>query len=84
VIIYAKFHFTVVRLFTDFCKKLRHRSGLNRVALSGGAFQNTILLEGFIRSLEKNGFKVYSHSKVPANDGGISLGQAVVAAAAKG
>jgi hydrogenase maturation protein HypF len=84
VIISAKFHFTVVRLFTDFCKKLRHRSGLNRVALSGGAFQNAILLEGFIRSLEKNGFKVYSHSKVPANDGGISLGQAVVAAAAKG
>ncbi len=69
VLISAKFHLTMIRLFTDFCKKLRKRFGLNRVALSGGAFQNSILLEGFIRSLDKNGFKVYSHSKVPANDG---------------
>jgi hydrogenase maturation protein HypF len=49
------------------------------VALSGGCFQNRILLEGTVAELKKNGFEVYSHSHIPANDGGVSLGQAVIA-----
>jgi hydrogenase maturation protein HypF len=52
-----------------------------RVVLSGGVFQNAIMLRGLMRSLEEKGFEVYTHKQVPANDGGICLGQAVVAAA---
>ena len=77
----AKFHQTLVRLFTELCDVLRKDTGLNRVTLSGGCFQNALLLTGLIRSLEASGFAVFSHEHVPANDGGISLGQAVVAAA---
>jgi hydrogenase maturation protein HypF len=50
------------------------------VALSGGCFQNKILLESTIEKLKSAGFEIYCHRQVPANDGGISLGQAVVAA----
>jgi hydrogenase maturation protein HypF len=54
---------------------------LNRLVLSGGVFQNSLLLAGLISALEKKGFEVFSHKLVPTNDGGISLGQALVAAA---
>jgi len=77
----ARFHLTLIRLFTDLCGAIRTDSGLNRVALSGGVFQNSILLSGLGQALSDKGFEVYSHRKVPANDGGISLGQAVIAAA---
>jgi hydrogenase maturation protein HypF len=80
----AKFHNTVIRLFSDLCGLIRSRRGLQRVVLSGGVFQNARLLEGLIPELQKRGFEVYSHRRVPANDGGISLGQAIVAAAAQG
>jgi hydrogenase maturation protein HypF len=58
---------------------IRDRSGIDRAALSGGCFQNRILLEGCVEGLEGAGFTVYTHQRVPANDGGIALGQAVVA-----
>jgi hydrogenase maturation protein HypF len=74
-----KFHRTLIRMFSAICSDLRDETGLNRVALSGGVFQNSILLSGMIESLEVMGFDVLSHTKVPANDGGIALGQAVVA-----
>jgi hydrogenase maturation protein HypF len=77
-----RFHRTLIRLFSKLCSTLREDTGCNRVALSGGVFQNAILLSGFRRALEGNGFEVYSQSKVPCNDGGISFGQAAVAAAA--
>jgi hydrogenase maturation protein HypF len=51
------------------------------VALSGGVFQNVFLLENARRLLEAKGFEVFTHSRVPTNDGGISLGQAMVAGA---
>jgi hydrogenase maturation protein HypF len=54
-------------------------TGLKRVALSGGCFQNRLLLEGLIETLEEQGLTVFSHQQVPTNDGGIALGQAVVA-----
>lgn len=84
-VISAKFHATLVRLFTDLCVEIRKETGMNRVVLSGGVFQNSILLAGLCRMLEKQKFTVFTHSQVPANDGGISLGQAVAAfAKAKG
>jgi hydrogenase maturation protein HypF len=49
------------------------------VVLSGGCFQNRILLEGTVTELKKKDFEVYYHSQVPTNDGGVSLGQAVIA-----
>ena len=77
----AKFHQTLIRLFKELCDVLRKDNGLNRVVLSGGCFQNAMLLTGLIRALAGSGFEVFSHEQVPTNDGGISLGQAVVAAA---
>ena len=72
---------TLIRLFTALCDGIRKDTGLNQVALSGGVFQNSLLLTGLITSLENIRFEVATHHRVPANDGGISLGQAVVAAA---
>ncbi len=72
---------TLIKLFSELCEVIRKESGLNRIVLSGGVFQNSILLTGLIKSLEGKNFEVYTHTKVPANDGGISLGQAMVAAA---
>ena len=77
----AAFHNTLVRLFVDICTHIRSERKLNRVVLSGGCFQNAILLNGLIQELQRNRFDVFAHEKVPTNDGGISLGQAVVAAA---
>ena len=77
----AKFHWTLVRLFASLCDRIRREHHLNRVVLSGGVFQNSLLLTGLIQALEKNNFQVYSHKLVPSNDGGIALGQAMVAAA---
>jgi hydrogenase maturation protein HypF len=75
----AKFHNTLIRMLGEVCLRVRRERGLSSVALSGGVFQNAFLLKGLSKRLEDMGFKVYTHSKVPSNDGGISLGQAVVA-----
>ena len=76
-----RFHTTLIHLFSDLCETLRQETGIDRVVLSGGVFQNAALLEGLETSLKNRGFHVFSHTKVPCNDGGISLGQAAVAAA---
>ena len=76
-----RFHTTLIHLFTDLCSHLRRQTDLDRVVLSGGTFQNAILLEELSRSLMNSGFTVYTHRLVPPNDGGISLGQAVAAGA---
>lgn len=75
------FHRTLHKAFTEAADTIRNKRGLNRIVLTGGCFQNRILLEGCIKSLSEAGFDVYSHSLVPTNDGGISLGQAVCAGA---
>ena len=77
----GKFHWTLIRLFTELCEVIAKETGLNRVVLSGGVFQNSILLTGLIRTLTQENFQVFTHKLVPPNDGGISLGQAMVAAA---
>jgi hydrogenase maturation protein HypF len=76
-----KFHTTLVRLFSDLCVFLSKETGLDRVVLSGGVFQNAILLSGLSKAIRESGLQVFTHSLVPTNDGGISLGQAVAAAA---
>ena len=80
-IISARFHQGVAAMIGEACGLLRERSGLGTVALSGGVFQNLLLLGTVVDLLEGLGFRVLTHSRVPPNDGGISLGQAVVAAA---
>lgn len=72
------FHHTIMHLTSDVCVKIRSVYDIKSVALSGGVFQNKILLEGCIEHLTRQGFKVYTHSKVPANDGGIALGQSAI------
>jgi len=76
-----KFHKTLIELFTEICLAIRRNTDLDRVVLSGGCFQNSILLKGMIHRLASSGFEVFAHQQVPTNDGGISLGQALVAAA---
>jgi hydrogenase maturation protein HypF len=80
-VIAARFHHGVAALIEAGCLLLRERHGLGTVALSGGVFQNMLLLHATVARLERRGFRVLVHSRVPCNDGGISLGQAAVAAA---
>ena len=80
-VIAARFHHGVAALIEAGCLLLRERTGLRTVALSGGVFQNLLLLRAAVSRLEARGFRVLVHSRVPCNDGGISLGQAVIAAA---
>jgi hydrogenase maturation protein HypF len=79
-IISRRFHNTMIEILSSACAGLRDEIGINEVALSGGVFQNKTLLRGLTHSLQKKGFRVFTHSLVPTNDGGISLGQALCAA----
>jgi hydrogenase maturation protein HypF len=75
----AKFHNTVSQIIVETCQRIAQRTGLSEVALSGGVFQNRLLLRIATNDLRQAGFSVLTHRLVPPNDGGISLGQAVVA-----
>jgi hydrogenase maturation protein HypF len=79
-VVAARFHNGVAVAIEEACVLLRERCGLNTVALSGGVFQNLLLQQRVVDQLERRGFRVLLHSRVPCNDGGISLGQAVIAA----
>ncbi len=80
-VVSARFHNTLILLFDQLCRHLRTETGIDRIALSGGVFQNNRLLTGLSAALEKGDFDLLTHRLVPTNDGGLSLGQAVVAAA---
>jgi hydrogenase maturation protein HypF len=80
-VVAARFHGGVAEAIVGVCGLLRERTGLATVALSGGVFQNRLLLGRAVDLLTAAGFGVLTHQRVPPNDGGISLGQAVVAAA---
>jgi hydrogenase maturation protein HypF len=82
-VISRRFHNGIVEAFARAAELVRDQSALNRVCLSGGSFQNAFLLEHLTRRLAESGFDVYSQSEVPAGDGGLSLGQAVVAASTR-
>ena len=75
------FHQELARQITASCVKIREQGGCNKAALSGGVFQNRLLLELTDHMLKQQGFEVLKHQLVPPNDGGIALGQAVYAMA---
>ncbi len=75
----ACFHNTVAAAIAAVCVQLRRQEGLSRVCLSGGVFQNVYLLKHTVKDLYSSGFEVFLHRQVPPNDGGIALGQAVIA-----
>ncbi len=77
----ARFHTSLAEVVADVCRRLRDERLLSTVALSGGVFCNRFLLAATVRLLEAEGFTVLTHRDVPANDGGLSLGQGAVAAA---
>ncbi|TET17819.1 MAG: carbamoyltransferase HypF, partial [Dehalococcoidia bacterium] len=74
-----KFHNTVAQIIARMCKLISRESGITQVALSGGVFQNRLLLKLATAALQREHFSVLTHHLVPCNDGGISLGQAVIA-----
>lgn len=78
-VIAGKFHLTLAVMITYVLEKLRRETGLYRVALSGGVFQNNLLFCMLHKRLTEADFEVIYHRKVPANDGGISLGQVYIA-----
>jgi hydrogenase maturation protein HypF len=75
----ARFHNTIISILLTFCSMMRMELELDQVALSGGVFQNKYLFEKLSRGLQEKGFDLLTHSEVPTNDGGLSLGQAVIA-----
>lgn len=74
----ARFHHTVSAMITRVVTALADEHGISRVALSGGVFQNRYLLNDVVQRLGDRGFEVFVPRKVPANDGGLSLGQAII------
>lgn len=77
----SKFHSTIAEIVLQGCNIIRENSKLSTVVLSGGVFQNITLLKLTVDRLRNNDFIVYTHSQYPANDGGIALGQAMMALA---
>jgi hydrogenase maturation protein HypF len=74
-----RFHHTVAQMAVQTCERVARDTGIRVVALSGGCFQNRLLLSMTIPRLRAAGFRVLLHRQVPCNDGGVSLGQAVIA-----
>jgi hydrogenase maturation protein HypF len=77
-IIAARFHKTVAQVVVEMCRLIAEASEQETVALSGGVFQNRVLTRLVTSALKERGFKVLTHHLVPCNDGGLSLGQAVI------
>lgn len=78
-VISMQFHNTIIKFTVDLCVRISEEYEIKKVALSGGVFQNKILLNGIYTSLNKKGFTVYTNKQIPCNDGGISIGQLVIA-----
>ena len=78
-VIARAFHNTLAAAVAEVCEGIRAESGTDLVVLSGGVFQNRLLCEGVHTSLSERGFRVHSQRLVPPNDGGLALGQAVIA-----
>jgi len=75
----VKFHNTVAQMINEMCGLIADETGITQVALSGGVFQNRLLLRGAVSLLEGSGLQVLTHRQVPCNDGDVSLGQAIIA-----
>lgn len=78
-LISLNFHSTIVNYIISMCNLLKREYNISTVALSGGVFQNSFILDNTYKELSKNGFKVLIHKDVPTNDGGIALGQLIIA-----
>ena len=76
----SRFHDGLANMVRDGCVSIRSETAINQVVLSGGVWQNITLLGRTLSLLGKASFQVYIHRAVPANDGGLSLGQAAIAA----
>ncbi len=74
-----KFHNTLAFMILSMSRLIRKETGINKVVLSGGCFQNRLLLQKSLNLLRKDRFEPFFHRQVPTNDGGLSLGQAVIA-----
>jgi hydrogenase maturation protein HypF len=79
-IISSKFHNTIIYVIFETLTKIRKETGIEKVALSGGTFQNKYILERLIPLLSHDKFKVYTQTGIPCNDGGVALGQLAIAA----
>ncbi|HEV2092273.1 MAG TPA: carbamoyltransferase HypF [Rubrobacter sp.] len=75
----SRFHRTMAEVVVAGCGRIRESGGTNAVALSGGTFQSMLLTRQVLERLGAEGFAVYRHRRVPTNDGGLALGQAVLA-----
>jgi hydrogenase maturation protein HypF len=80
-VISGRFHSGLAAAVVRVCRAVRDRTGVNTVGLTGGTFQNMLLLRLVVEAMRRDGFGVLVHRQVPANDGGLSLGQAIVARA---
>jgi hydrogenase maturation protein HypF len=78
-VIAARFHNTIARMILELCQVISQKTSIREAALSGGVFQNRLLLGKSTKLLESAGLRVYTHHQVPPNDGCISLGQAAIA-----
>ncbi|MHC4876435.1 MAG: carbamoyltransferase HypF [Planctomycetota bacterium] len=78
-VIASRFHASIAELIERITQRLREDTGISLVGLSGGVFQNVRLLELTVGRLERSGFQTLTHRQIPANDGGLALGQAVIA-----
>jgi hydrogenase maturation protein HypF len=76
------FHMQIVDLIMEQCRKIREKTGTDKVVLTGGTFQNRILMEETLAQLRSEGFDPYYNISVSPNDGGIALGQSYIAAMA--
>ncbi|MFJ6949541.1 carbamoyltransferase HypF, partial [Streptomyces wuyuanensis] len=83
-VIAGRFHASVAALVRRVCALARERHGLETVALTGGVFANAVLSSACAAGLREDGFTVLRHHRIPPNDGGLALGQLVVAARAAG
>jgi len=77
-VIAAKFHNTIIAIICELAQRIRAQTGIEKIAFSGGTWQNHYLCKYAKKALSSLGFEVYYHRQVPANDGGIALGQAMV------
>jgi hydrogenase maturation protein HypF len=82
-VISAKFHNTIAQMILTVSETMRRDTSIQKVALSGGVFQNKYLLERLTRLLTEKHFEVFTNHLVPSNDGGISLGQLIIASKIK-
>ncbi len=79
-VISSKFHNTIVNIIVEQAKIIGNKAGISKIVLSGGSFQNKILLKKVEMELAANNFSFFTQSKFPSNDGGIALGQLAIAA----